>query len=81
MMTKAEILLRIKQEISRETGLPLPEIEDSATFYSLGLDSVSSVYVLDKLERQIKTEMNPIIFWDYPTVALLAEYITSLQIK
>jgi acyl carrier protein len=77
-MTKAEVTARIKEEISRETGLSIAEIDDAATFYSLGLDSVSSVYILDKLEKQLKVEMNPLFFWDYPTVGLFAEYITTL---
>ena len=80
-MSKAEILTRLKQEIAKETGLTLPEIDDSASFYSLGLDSISSVFILDKLEKHLKVEMSPLFFWDYPTVELLAEYITTLNIK
>ena len=77
-MTKPEILARLKEEIARETGLSIPEIDDSATFYSLGLDSINSVFILDKLERQFKVEMNPLFFWDYPTVELLTDHLTSL---
>ena len=80
-MTKAEILTRLKKEIAKETGLTVAEIDDSATFYSLGLDSISSVFVLDKLEKELKVYLNPLFFWDYPTVGLFADYITSLQIK
>ena len=81
MMTKAQIIILLKQEISKENGLPLSEIEDSATFYSLGLDSINAVFVLDKLEKHLKVEMNPLFFWDYPTVELLAEHISSIQVK
>jgi acyl carrier protein len=78
-MTKAEILSKLKEEITKETGLKREEISDSATFASLGLDSISSVVILDKLEKHLKVEMNPMVFWDYPTVELLAEYVTSLK--
>jgi acyl carrier protein len=77
-MTKAELIQILKEEISKETGLSLNEIENYSSFYSLGLNSVSCVYVLDKLERKLKVELNPIFFWDYPTVELLSEHIASL---
>jgi acyl carrier protein len=80
-MTKAEILSKLKEEITKETGLKQEQISDSATFASLGLDSISSVVILDELERQLKLEMNPMLFWDYPTVELLAGHLTSLTSK
>lgn len=81
MMTKAQIIQQLKQEIAKETRIPISEIEDSSTFYALGLDSISAVFLLDKLEKELKIEMNPLFFWDYPTVELLAEHISSLQEK
>ena len=68
----------LKQEIAKETGEPVSAIADDATFHSLGLDSISSVFILDKLEKELSIEMNPMFFWDYPTVGLLADHITSL---
>ena len=79
MMNRTEILNALKEEIARETGLTLAEIEEDATFYSLGLNSISSVYILDKLEKKLKVEMNPLFLWDYPTVGLFADHITSLK--
>ena len=79
MNSRTEILNVLKEEIAKETGLPLSEIVDEATFYSLGLDSISSVFILDRLEKRLKIEMNPIFFWDYPTVGLLAEHLVSLS--
>lgn len=69
----------LKGEIASETGIPLSEIEDSATFFDLGLNSISAVYMLDVLEKKLSIDMNPLFFWDYPTVELLADYLTSLQ--
>ena len=79
MKSRSEIVNTLKVEIAKETGIPLPEIGDDATFYSLGLDSISSVFILDRLEKKLKIEMNPIFFWDYPTVGLLADHITTLS--
>ena len=78
MKNRTEILNTLKEEIAKETGAAVSAIDDDASFYSLGLDSISSVFVLDELEKKLNVEMNPMFFWDYPTVRLLAEHITSL---
>lgn len=69
----------LKNEIASETGIPVSEIDASATFFDLGLNSVSAVFILDVLEEKLNVEMNPLFFWDYPTVELLAGHITTLK--
>jgi acyl carrier protein len=78
-MTKAEIIVVLKEQITRETGLRSEEIDLKASFHSLGLDSISCVYVMDRLEKRLQVELNPIVFWDYPTVELLSEHLLSLK--
>ena len=78
-MTKQEILNTLKEEIARETGIPVTQVDEDASFYSLGLDSISAVFVLDEVERKLKIEMNPMFFWDHPTVRLLADHLSSLN--
>ncbi len=77
MKTRLEILQTVKEEISRESGLETAEIEDGASFHSLGLDSIRAVVMLDTLERKLGIELNPLLFWDYPTVEQLVDYLTS----
>lgn len=79
MISRFEILNALKAEIARETGLAISGIDENASFYALGLDSISSVFILDELEKTLKIEMNPMFFWDYPTVNLLADHITTLR--
>lgn len=81
MKTKTEILQLLKDEIASETGISSSEIADSASFFELGLNSISAVFILDVLEKKLKIEMNPLFFWDYPTVELLADYLTTLSKK
>lgn len=78
-MTKQEILNTLKEEIAREAGVPVAGIDEEASFYSLGLDSISAIFVLDEVEKRLNIEMNPMFFWDYPTVRLLADHISSLD--
>jgi acyl carrier protein len=74
-LKRNEVMNFIKQCISREKGIPLSEIQESDTFFSLGLDSISSIFLMEKLERFLKHELNPIHFWDYPS---LGEYVDFL---
>ncbi len=79
MKTRAEILQLIKATIASETGISIEEIDETSTFFDLGLNSISAVYLLEVLENKLSIEMNPLFFWDYPTVAQFADYLTTLQ--
>lgn len=81
MISKAQVLQLLKAEIAAETGVPPAEIVDSATFFELGLNSISAVFILDILEKKLNVEMNPLFFWDYPTLESFADYITTLTEK
>ncbi len=78
MKTKSEVMSIIKEAIAQEQGLSPDEIDDGASFFSLGLDSIKAVFILDVLEKKLGIEMSPLFFWDHPTIALLAEHLTSL---
>lgn len=82
MSTQEEILVLLKEIISSETGISIDEIKDSDSFFNLGLDSVSCIFLMDKLEKSLHIELNPIHFWDYPTldmytIFLVREYLTN----
>ena len=81
MKTRPEILQLLKAELASETGIHPDEIDDSASFFDLGLNSISAVFILDVLEKKLGVEMNPLFLWDYPTVGLLADYLTTLLKK
>jgi acyl carrier protein len=78
-MSESELTVIIKEEISKETKTPVSEIDAAATFYSVGLDSISAVFVMEELQNRVKVELNPMFFWDYPTIASLARHISTMQ--
>lgn len=78
MKINQDILSALKEEIAKEAGVAVSNVDTDATFSSLGLDSISSIFVMNELELKLGIEMNPMFFWDYPTVSKLAEHITSL---
>ncbi len=82
MKTREEAITIIKKLISDETGISIAEIKETDTFFNLGLDSVSCIFLMDKLEKRLQIELNPIHFWDYPSIDtysdfLVREYLTN----
>jgi acyl carrier protein len=76
-MTKPEVLILLKSVISEETGINVNEISETDTFFNLGLDSVSCIFVLDKVEKKLKIDLNPIHLWDYPTLDTYTEFLVK----
>lgn len=74
-MTKEELIGIIKKLVSEETGISTAEIQDTDSFFNLGLDSISCIFLMDKLEKQIKMDLNPIYFWDYPTIDTYTDFL------
>ena len=74
-MTRDEIIGIIKSLISEETGISVDEIKEPGSFFKLGLDSVSCIFLMDKLEKKIQLDLNPLYFWDYPTLGTYADFL------
>ena len=74
-MTRPEVLTVLKSLIAEETGIAVTEINDTDTFFNLGLDSVSCIFLLDKVEKKLNVEINPIHFWDYPSLDTYTDFL------
>lgn len=77
MNTREEIVAIMKRLISAETGISIDEIKETDTFFNLGLDSVSCIFLMDKLEKELHQELNPIHFWDYPSIDTYATFLVN----
>jgi acyl carrier protein len=75
MTTREDVIKLLKEMISDETRISLDDIKDTDTFFSLGLDSISCIFLMDKLEKKLHIELNPIHFWDYPAIRSYAEFL------
>jgi acyl carrier protein len=74
-MTRPELIAHLKSVIAEETGITVAEIADTDTFFDLGLDSVSCIFLMDKVEKILKVELNPMYFYDYPSVDTYADFL------
>jgi acyl carrier protein len=74
-MTRHELIGIIKNLIAEETGISVDEMKESDSFFNLGLDSVSCIFLMDKLEKKIQLDLNPLYFWDYPNLGTYADFL------
>ena len=79
--TTTELIVLFQQEISAELSIPQNDVDEHESFLSLGLDSVTAIFVLERMEKHLSITLNPIWFWDYPTIesfsVFLADKLTS----
>jgi polyketide synthase PksM len=77
MKNKDEVVIDLKEIIAEETGIQIKDIQDSDSFFNLGLDSVRCIFVMEKLEVKYGITLNPISFWDYPSVDNYADFLVQ----
>ena len=56
-------------------GVPRDEISRDKPFAEYGLDSLTAVELSHDLEDWLNLELTPVLAWNYPTPARLAEYL------
>ncbi len=76
--TLEEIVFTMQELIAEETRLNVEKINPEMHFSSFGLDSINSIYVLDQLENTFKVKLNPLMFYDHPTIASFARHVEPL---
>ena len=55
------------------------EVEITVPFDTYGLDSSAAVMLTGDLESWLKTEIEPTLLYDYPTVEALVKHLSSEQ--
>lgn len=79
--TEAELSNFIRNKIAVELGIPEEEIDLTIEFINFGMDSVNSIFILQHIEKFIGTDLNPLLFWDYPTIESFSSYIVATYRK
>ena len=64
-------------QISARLNLDIEEIEIDESFDSYDLDSAQAMGLLSRLEIWLGRELNPVLIFNYPTVAELAERLAE----
>ncbi|KAK4960935.1 Type I Iterative PKS [Elasticomyces elasticus] len=63
--------------IAQETALDVSDLEDSAEFANLGIDSLMSLVLTEKLRGELDVKVNGSLFLDYPTIGDLRSWLVE----
>lgn len=77
MKTREEIVEWLQEKIAREIKSKPENIATNAPFTDFGLDSIVIVTLVDDLEYWLKVSLDPTIFWEYPSIELLTEWLIT----
>lgn len=75
----ADLIKLVSAIVVEETQLDLALIDQDKHWASFGLDSINSIYLLEKMENELGIDLNPLMFFDYPTIRSFCSFIHSLQ--
>ena len=75
--SKQEIIDFIKWKVGEISSLNMDEIDEKSEFSELGLDSVNGLFVLKDLEEFLNDDVDPLAFWNYPTIESLSGYLAE----
>jgi|GEM_PF-1166916 len=69
----------LKQFIAEAVEMPPEDLDENASFYQLGLDSLSAVDVAQKIEAQTGLTLHPTILFEHDTIHALGKYLENQQ--
>lgn len=77
MRTREEIQTWLREKIARAIKTAPEVIIPDAPFTDYGLDSILIVTLVDDLEVWLEVSLDPTIFWEYPSIELLTEWLLT----
>src|SRR6185312_2405526 len=77
---EAKILVKqyLQQICANALNVEATTLDSTVEFFSFGLDSVKVVDIFHEISAGLNLEIEPSVFFDYPTIESLAEYISGL---
>jgi len=79
--TKAAISMKsyLKTLIAIEIDIAVESVDETESFNNLGLDSISALDIIGKIEKEYTLNLNPTLLFEYDTIASLAQYFDQLN--
>ncbi|MEO8497155.1 MAG: AMP-binding protein, partial [Planctomycetota bacterium] len=65
--------------LANKAGVNAREIDTSSKFSDCGLDSMRAADLATDLERWLKQRVDPTVFWNFPTIDVLAESLRPAE--
>ena len=67
----------LKDSLYQTLKITKSKIDVEAPFVNLGMDSLMAIQLRNRLERNLGILISVTIFWNYPSINLLTEYLTG----
>jgi polyketide synthase PksN len=74
-VTKEELINFIKIQIAEVCDVPIETIGINQEFSEFKIDSLEAIAIMSKVEELLNIELNPIVFWQNPTIASFSSFI------
>lgn len=68
---------RIREQVARVLGLPASRIDVQKPLRNLGIDSLMTLELRNRLEALVKVPLSATLVFNYPTVALLTNHLAE----
>jgi len=75
--TRTQIARWLSGQVASHLDVPATEIDPAMPLAELGLDSVSAVGLCGDIEQRWRIEADPILVYDYPTIAEIAGFVAG----
>ena len=73
---KQLLAAHVRTQVAQTLGLPAPtDIAPDAGFFALGMDSLASIELRNKLQASLDCSLSPTLTFSYPTVETLTDYL------
>lgn len=80
MITREEIQNWLREKIAEKIKTTASAVAVDVPFTNYGLDSILIVTLVDELEEWLHTSLDPTIFWEYPTIEILTDWLLSADL-
>ena len=72
-----EIIDFLKQEIAPTINRDTSSIDEGLNFLSLGISSIDTLKIINRIQKKLNIEVNPIAMFEYKTLFDFAEYLNN----
>ncbi len=79
MIEASQLQSKLVEIIARTLNRVPSEINVDSDFPNLGMDSLAAMFVLDELEQTLQMEINPLLFWEHPTIRSFSAALAQSQ--
>jgi len=77
-MTKDEIINFIQHELGAVLNLSAKDIDPDMNFLKIGITSLQTLKIVNKLRKILQVDINPIAMFEYKTIAEFSGYLSEL---